>query len=356
MKRMNLRSLALLAVMSVVLSGCVGPIGPDIDIDQNDVTEPVDYSLVGVANAVPEISDDPYPLFVGARWIYRNAASDWNQQIGAAGLVENAIVAEVQGNNEVCYVLHTRYSNGPDEYIYLHRTDERVTVEGSRTVSSVGAQSDLSFHPSLTYLEFPLYDGKMWTLGFSEGTVEVEVLHQEVVAIENGITSLLETQPAIFTGVWRVHYHLFGEAPAFFGGPVQFLWFAPGVGVVKHVLNSVNYELVEYREAGEVLALNEEDDDATKRLPVGGIVTVQLRGSSPELAISGGWRLEEVDEGLDLLTSDFYADLVSYEDGAGTYVFTFRAVKAGKANIEFTRFNQDDGTTEGDVELHIVAE
>ena len=356
MKRSTHRFLAVLAILPILLSGCMAPVGP-VDPGPTDVPEPVDYSLVGAANVVPEVAGDPYPLFVGARWIYRNTASDWNPQIGASGLVESEIVAEVQGNDKVCYILHTRYSNGPDEHIFLHRMANQVTVEGSRTVISEGAQSSLTIHPSLTYLQFPLFDGKVWTVPLSGGLIDVEVLHQEVIAIENGITSLLGMQPAIFTNAWRVHYHLIGDAPAFFGGPVQFLWFVPGVGMIKHVLNSVDYELVEYRERSEVLVLTEDDDRGTEKIAEGGIVTVQLRGGAPGKAISGGWTLDSYGEELTLIKTAFYDDLADVAgNGSGTYVFTFRATQAGTADLEFTRFNQDNGIVEGDFDVRVIVE
>ncbi len=123
--------------------------------------------------------------------------------------------------------------------------------------------------------------------------MEAYVYHKEVVAIESGqVRTLLGSLPAIFLGSWRVHYKVIGAGPRLFIGPEQYLWFAPGIGVVKHVLNSVDYELAEVRLPEEVFSLDENDAGGRFRVPSGGFLVVQLRGGSPDELTGSLWRLD----------------------------------------------------------------
>jgi len=323
-----------LLVLGGLLFGCTGPIAIS-PIDLPEVAEPGDYDLVGTANYVPGAwEEDPYPLFVGARWLYRNAAKYWNPQISASGLLESEVVAIVQGDGIECYVLRTHYSNGPDELLYLHRTKDKVALQGSREVLASGSQTSFSLNPGLAFLELPLEEDATWRLLTSEGVGKATVYHREVVAIESGeVGTLLGSYSPIFLGTWRVHYELPESSPRLYGGPIQFLWFAPGVGVVKHVLNSVNYELAEFRLPEEVLALDRHDDGQTVQVSNGGLVVVQLReGEGWE------WVLAGVDgSGLEYLNDEFYADTprVFPYTGAGTHTFQLLAMETGDIDVWF---------------------
>jgi len=325
-----------------LLFGCMGPIAPSPEPPAPGEPDSIDYSLVGTANYVPlQPEEDPYPLFVGARWIYRNAAVYWNPQISLSGLLESEVVAIVQGRGEQCYVLQTHYSNGPDELLYIHRTGREVMVRGSRWVAAPGAQPSFSLNPGLAFLKLPLQEDQTWEEPFRGGSVNARVFHREIVAIESGkVLTLLGDHPAIFSGAWRVHYDLFGSGPRLFGGPQQFLWFAPGIGVVKHVLNSVNYELAEFRKRNEVASLEEQDAETVAQIPSGGLVLVQLRGPSPD-AEGPVWRMEESLEGngvIELIDRDFYYDLDTASD-AGTVVYRFRALAPGEVKLRFGGLN-----------------
>ena len=327
-----------LLIVGGLLFGCVGPVvNPPIVLPPT----PEDYSLYGAANYVPgQLEEDPYPLFVGARWLYRNAAKYWNPQITASGLLESEVVAVVQGDGMECYVLQTHYSNGPDELLYLHRTKNEVALRGSRLISASGSQTSFSLNPGLAFLELPLEEDATWRLLTTEGIGEARVYHREVAAIESGeVRTLLDSYSPIFLGTWRVHYELPESSPRLYGGPVQFLWFADGVGVVKHVLNSVDYELAEFRLPNEVVVLEEQDDGPPVDVPNGGLVVVQLRGGSPDQE-GKDWKLEgELADGsaVELVRSAFYGDTprVAAQTGAGTYTFQFRALNPGEVTLRF---------------------
>ncbi len=339
-----------------LLSSCMGPITTPITPPTYE--NPTDYSLVGEPNYVPALTeDDPYPLFVGARWVYRNAATDWNPDIASSGLLESEVMAEVQANGAHCYVLRTQYSNGPDEYLYMHRTSQEVGLLGSREGAPTGALTSYSVAPGLAFLSLPLERGKEWDLNFAQGSVRAQVLFRELVAIESGtVFTLLGRYSPILLGAWRVHYTLFGAAPSLFGGPKQFVWFAPGIGIVKHVLNSVNYELAEFLTRQEVIALRE--GKTVGDIPEGGLVIVQLRGSSSDEITSGAWRIEEQDPatGLSLVDTAFYEDLQPVEAGGGTHVYRFRAVEPGVSVLTFVRYNRETGHTEDTVQFRVHVE
>ena len=361
MKRQGVLVLLVAMILGGFLFGCMGPMTPPPDTTPV-VVVPTDYSLYGTANfSPPNPEENPYPLFVGARWIYRNAAAYWNPQISASGLLESEVVAVVQGDDEHCYVLETRYSNGPGELLYLHRASNTVALRGSRVVASPGSQTAFALNPGLALLHLPLAEDKVWELPFSEGTVTAHVYHQEVVAIESGeVRTLLETHTPIFRA-WRVHYELFGTGPRFFGGPQQYLWFAPGVGVVKHVLNSVDYELAEFRLPEEVVLLEEKDAGRTVRVPSGRLVIVQLRGGDPNKTEGWAWRSLEADgdEGaVEEVSDGFYLDAprVAKRTGAGSYVYRFRAQEPGETTLRFEFFSLKTGVPEPVVEYTIRVE
>lgn len=332
MKRRGISILLSILVVGGLLSGCVGPvIDPPVP---SPTPTPGDYDLTGTANIVPFLGSDPYPLFVGARWLYRNAANYWNPQISASGLLESEVVAIVQGDGMECYVLQTHYSNGPDQLLYLHRTQNQVALRGSRTIGASGSQTSYSLNPGLAFLELPLEEEATWPLATTGGVGEAVVYHREVAAIESGtVNTLLGTHSPIFLGSWRVHYDLPESSPRLYGGPVQFLWFADGVGVVKHVLNSVDYELAEFRLPDEILALDRHDDGQTRHVPARGLIVVQLReGEGWE------WVLADMDgTGLEALGDEFYADTprVVKDTGAGTHAFQLRATGTGETDLVF---------------------
>jgi len=358
MKRHGFLFLLFALIIGGFLFGCMGPIAPSFEPPL--IRQPADYSLQGTVNYVPlQPGEDPYPLFVGARWIYRNAAKYWNPQISSSGLLESEVVAVVQGDGEQCYVLRTHYSNGPDELLYIHRAKNAVVLRGHELIEAPGSQTSFSLSPGVTFLELPLREDLSWQKVFRGGVVEAYVYHEEVVAIESGeVRTLLGSHPAIFLGAWRVHYELFGSGPRFFGGPEQFLWFAAGVGVVKHVLNSVDYELAEFRLAEEVLHLEEKDAAGSFRTPNGGLCIVELRGGSPEFSYGSVWRLDSDGSSspLQWIDTAFYNDLEEMEDGGGTHVFQFRGTAAEQTVLRFVRSDQETGLEEDSIEFTIRVE
>ncbi len=348
--------LALLA-FALVLGGCFAPTLRPGD-GTSPAVRPGDYDLTGSPNNVTTASEtDLYPLFVGARWLYRNAASFWNPEIASSGLLETEVVAIVQARNAQCYVLQSRYSNGPDQLLYVHRTGTQVQLLAERSVIATGAQPDYSLHPGLAVLNLPLAEDKSWPLETTDGIGEAYVYHTEVVAIESGVVkTLLGTYSPILTDAWRVHYELPAGGPRFYGGAVQYLWYVPGVGVAKHVLNSVDYELAEFRLPEEVVSLTRYDDGLTTSLPDGGMAFVQLRGDADPLD-GWAWHLTEIDgASLEFLSETFYGDIDPVGTTTGTYAYQFRSIVPGEAMLVFELVHAGTGTIGNRVEFTVVVE
>jgi predicted secreted protein len=228
----------------------------------------------------------------------------------------------------------------------------------SLLLASPGAQPSYSLNPGLALLQYPLQEEKTWpSSDYRGGSVSATVYHKEVVAIESGqVNTMLGTYSPIFTGAWRIHYDLIGSGPRLFGGPTQFLWFAPGVGIVKHVLNSINFELAEFRLPDEVLALSETKTAGD--VPAGGLVVVQLRGGNPDVAEGWGWRLAGgTGSVLDSIGHDFYPDAPRAvgQTGAGTYAYQFRAQDAGTATLTFEQVSLETGAVGDTLEITIHA-
>ena len=100
--------------------------------------------------------------------------------------------------------------------------------------------------------------------------------------------------------------------------------------MVKHVLNSVNYELAEFRLPDEVLVLDKHDDGQTVQVPNDGLVVVQLReGEGWEWALAG------VDgSGLEILGDTLYLDTPK-DATTGTRAFQLRAMETGDIDVWF---------------------
>jgi|GEM_PF-2604662 hypothetical protein len=342
MKRYRFSLLVSLLILGGLLSGCMGPTSVP-PFEQPVVNVPGDYSLVGTTNYIPIASEeDPYPLFVGARWLYQNAAKYWSPMISSSGLLESEVVAIVQGDGIESYVLRTHYSNGPDQLLYLHRTKKAIGLRGSREISAAGSQVNFSLNPGLAFLEFPLKEDATWALQTGEGVGVATVYHRDVAAMESGqVLTMLGTYNPLFVGTWRIHYSMPEISPRLYGGPVQFLWFADGVGVVKHVLNSVDYELAEFRLRDEIIVLEETNDGQTVGVPNGGIVVVQLREGD-----SWDWEFVGIDgSALELIDGEFYDDTprVAKLTGAGTRAFQLRATENGEATIWFKLIDRETG-------------
>lgn len=339
MKRYRFSLLMSLLILGGLLSGCMGP--TSIPAFEPVANVPGDYSLVGTANYIPgALEEDPYPLFVGARWLYQNAAKYWSPMISSSGLLESEVVAIVQGVGVQCYVLRTHYSNGPDQLLYLHRTKKAVGLRSSREISAAGSQTNFSLNPGLAFLELPLKEDATWALQTGEGVGVATVYHREVAAMESGqVNTMLGTYTPLFTGTWRIHYAMPEISPRLYGGPVQFLWFAPGVGVVKHVLNSVDYELAEFRLPGEIVVLEESNDGQIVQAPNGGLVIVQLReGEGWE------WKLVDIDgSAVEYISGEFYEDTLRANTDAGTHSFQLRAIEDGEATVWFELRDRGSG-------------
>ena len=331
-------ALTMVAVLGLA-TGCVivAPVLEEPVVEQ-------DYALEGTSNhVVPNLSEDPFPLFVGGRWVYRNAAADVNPEIHTAGVLENAICAVVDYYGRQCYVVESSFSAGPEELLYLHRRQNDVLLMGYRTGPAPGQFHDIALLPGITYLALPLHRGSVWEDALERTRIRVEVMWQEQVPVSSQICTLLGPYNSVFQYAWRVHYTLWGEIPSLYGASPQYVWFAPGIGAAKHVRSSVYYLLMEFRQPHEVLALDESTAVTLHTLPVGSVIAVQLRGADAKAPDGQYWAFDAASpdetgaEPVGLLTEAFYSDVGMPDPHSGTYAFQLKVQEKGSSRVRFVK-------------------
>lgn len=337
----------------VLLVSCQPPISPVI---------PDPSEAPAIPNAVPpDASEDVFPLFVGARWVYRDATPDYNPEVHALPGIEVEVEAIVRVHADgtapyECYVLKGRQGSGPEVRSYLHRTSTGVGLYGVEVAPYVGSHEPGRFAGE-EVMRLPLEKSLTWGFADPSGaSLASVVVGQEWVPLSGTVWTLLGPYTSTFGDAWRVKSEFGGMLEDAYGQGVVEVWYAPGVGMVRRTADSHVYELVQYRRFDEVTLLGETSDDGPYALPVGAVVVVQLRGSGT--AASSGYAWELANEGdvsaggvLSLLSSgreagEFFADLAGTERlDRGSYVFVFEVLAQAEATLEFTRWGFGDAAS-----------
>lgn len=184
----------------------------------------------GEENYVPsDVSKDYFPLRVGSKWFLRDAKADWVPTHHASSTILQNIQETTTLAGVECYVLTTQVSDSLATYTYLHRTNDGVYEYGKGTDAATTIYSS----PILKY-KLPFVKDTTWTYQSDGETVTTKVLFQELVAI-----SPTSNSPAqIYRSCWKLQINR--------GGVTSYEWYAPGVGRVKYVTDSINYELVDH--------------------------------------------------------------------------------------------------------------
>lgn len=312
-------------------------------------------------------SEDPFPLYLGARWVYRNATPDVNPELHAGALIETDVAAIVRcADTEAsfpyeCYVLRTRQGTAPEILSYLHRTSGGVDIYGVEEVASTGAP-ELTGLNGRPYIPLPLRDGLAWEFSDRYGiSLESVVMGQEFVPVRDTVLSLLGPYTSSFGNAWRVKWQFGGPLADAYGQGTVETWHAPGVGVVKRSAESLFYELVELRPPAEVLRIGEklhdapyhpeqEQDCGTYYPARDTVVVFQFRGASA--SASSDWRWEVKQSSWNDLTAtgvlsplwegdrrgEFFPDIAGRRKlDTGSCVFAFKVLTAGYAEVQFER-------------------
>jgi len=343
--------------------------------------------LVVVSRFIPHAEPsefDPWPMFAGARWVYRNATIDFNPEVHPVSLLITEVLANVYcvdratGTAWECFAVRTTKHPERGKTIYVHRS-----VDGLFQFSEVLQDHDREF-PGFVALRYPLIRDTYWVYNvprFSEATGDValwertrgcggdrsllkvggegdcavasevvllRVIHdRETVGISSIVDSLLGGYTSVFTQAWKTEvYDGIEEYPDYqwWAREPEYAWLAPDIGPVKRVAGSSAFELTQFVHADEVLGLSLPASGDLERVLREGLVVVQLRGTEPTHPDSVRWVLTE-NSGL---TPEAVADIDSNGNAllTGTYVFRFRAPDLGYTTL---RFEREGPSTEDEV-------
>lgn len=178
----------------------------------------------------PDLSKEYLPLSEGSEWFWRDAQADWLPTYHPSSTILQQIAEETATIGGVeCYVVTTQIGDEPKQYSYVHRTKDGVYEYARET----DAARTIYTTPILKY-KLPFKAGESWTYKLDGKTVTVKVLFQETMAV-----SPTRTSPGkIYQSCWKLQIQ--GE------GIPDYEWYAQGVGRVKYVTESRNYELIRY--------------------------------------------------------------------------------------------------------------
>jgi len=317
------------------------PSGPD-DVGAVRNYRPLDMSI------------DEFPLFVGARWVYRNATPDVNPEVHAGSAPERQVVAVVYRQDEAsetayeCYVLRIRDGSNPTVLCYLHRSPEGVQLYGIEILPYAGAPQLIPCDGQ-TYFKLPFHKDDQLSFSLYGGTeLSSRVVRQELVPVSATVWKLLGPYSSIFGGAWRVRSEYAGTLADAFGKGIEETWYAPGIGLVRRTAESLVYEVVHYRGWEEVTLLTEESKTGPHSLPVGSVVAVQLRGSKATATEGFVWdfvnRAEVAFAGVlsplseDGYSGPFFADINNKGRlETGFYVYLFQVRTNGEASLVFAK-------------------
>lgn len=181
----------------------------------------------------PDLSTDYLPLSICSQWFLRDAKGDWLPTHHASSTILQTIDDTTTINGVECFVVKTQVGDQPAAYIYLHRTKDAVYAYGHGTDTTMTTYES----PLLEY-RLPFEQGNSWSYQLDGTDVTTTVLFQEMIAI-----SPSSSYPAqMYQSCWKLQIDR--------NGKTDYEWYASGVGRVKYVTNSTNYELVSHTIGG----------------------------------------------------------------------------------------------------------
>jgi Bacterial Ig domain len=377
------------AALTFALSGCLsfvqegGLFGDVVSTDES-------IEIVVVHPNAEAPLNDPYPLFVGAEWVYRNATTDFNPEVHPTGLLSNRVLANVycidssNGDAWECFAVRATDYRNSDSIEYLHRSDD-----GIYRFSSVLREQSHMF-PGYLFLPKPLLqdtymvynvpkfeNGVLWDRAVgcsgdrnllniggqgdcavgSEVVALTVVYRPEMVGLTTIVDSVLGGYTTIFANSWKLElYNGINEYPEYqwWSHSPDLAWLAPGVGVVKCVKGSSSLELMEFVHSSEILSLSPAAESRWYDCVEGGQVVLQFRGTDPEGANPTTWRIAAIggltpnNESAPVVEQigerAFYNDIDTSGRrlDTGTYVYIFKSARKGYATLQFESNSNDE--------------
>ena len=332
--------------------------------------------------------ENPYPLYVGAEWIYGNPSSYRSTLLISKVLANVYCIDPEAGVAWECFAVRMTDSQDFGAISYLHRRDNGV-YRFSRILNDQAIE-----FPGYLFMPYPyLLDtylaynvprsghGVLWDRAVScvgdwnllsvgnEGdcpvgseVVVLSILHRrETVGLPWIVNSMSGAYATVFTEAWKLElYDGIGVYPDYrwYSTSSELAWLAPGIGVVKWVGGSNFRELAEFVHQDEVLSLSPMSESKWHDCAEHSLVVLQFRGSDPEGSEPTSWRVVEIEgqrptgERDEIFTQigepAFYHDISKSGQplSTGTYVFTFKAARQGLGIFRFVRSDADDDSDE----------
>ena len=190
---------------------------------------------IAEGNFIPsDLSQEYLPLSEGSEWFWRDAKADWLPTHHPSSTILQQIAGATTAVDGVeCYVLTTQIADEPRQYSYLHRTEDGVYEYARGTAATMTI-----YDAPICVYKLPFKAGESWTYERDGKIFAVTVLFQEVAVV-----SPTPDSPAqIYQSCWKLQIKA--------DGITEYEWYARGVGRVKYVIESRNYELIRHQIGG----------------------------------------------------------------------------------------------------------
>jgi hypothetical protein len=254
--------------LALVVSGCLGlGLGPDRD-DETIAPPTLRFDRYGQRCVEVNPALDDAPLGIGAWWRYRDATADhlptWRPGEGR----EDRVLASVSSGERECYVVHSDRPDGTTLVRYIYRGEA-----GWVLLAEDHGEGPLWVPGSPTILRLPLSGGGTpfrWEYELGDKLVDVQIIFTELVRVPAGVFPECRKLKLWMMEAGGCRCHSSAEA--------EYYWFSRGIGAVKWVTGSRNYELTatSYLEARPPIVLEWANNGASLAAAPGQTVIVQL--------------------------------------------------------------------------------
>jgi len=214
-------------------------------------------------------SQDDAPLAVGAWWSYRDATADhlptWQP---GQGRQDRVLCTVADGEGRECYLLHSVLPDGKQRWQYIHRSDA-----GWLLLAEDSGEGLVVAPGTPTILRLPLFGGSTpfrWEYELGGILVDVQIIFTETVSVPAGTFTECRKVKLWMMEAGGCRCHSSAEA--------EFFWYARGIGSVKWVTGSRNYELTgsSYLEDDDLPVLDLQDSGRSLAASPGDAMIIQL--------------------------------------------------------------------------------